>query len=129
MNLWIVLTSDQIKGDVPETSEEQMQRPTQKVKDDVSETTEEQMQIPTQKVKGDVPETIEEKMQGPMQKLKGEGDLRLNIMESDTKEAAVLDLEELIVRIQWLKGMLAQDESNSSEKSSWKYVDYRPSSM
>lgn len=115
-----------MKGDVPETTEEQMQKPTQKVKGDVSETTEEQR--PTQKVKGDVPETTEEQMQGPMQKLKGDGDLRLNIMESETTEAAFLDLEELIVRIQWLKGMLTEDESNSLVKSSWKYVDYRPSS-
>ncbi|KAL0742375.1 hypothetical protein Bca4012_083888 [Brassica carinata] len=41
-----------------------------------------------------------------MQQVKGSGEIRLNIDESDSIEAAVYDLEELIVRIQWIKKML-----------------------
>ncbi|CAN8302204.1 unnamed protein product [Cochlearia groenlandica] len=59
--------------------------------------------------------------------LNGEGQLQLNIMESDSIEAAVYDLEELIVRIEWIKDMLSPDGGGGSE-SSWKYEDHRPSS-
>ncbi|CAN8255304.1 unnamed protein product [Cochlearia groenlandica] len=59
--------------------------------------------------------------------LKGEGELRLNIMESDSIEAAIYDLEELIVRIEWIKDMLSPDGERGSE-SSWIYEDHRPSS-
>ncbi|CAF1699357.1 BnaC03g15670D [Brassica napus] len=60
-----------------------------------------------------------------MQQKKGRGEIRLNIEESDSVEAAVYDLEELIVRIEWIKKMLSPDVG---EGSTWKYQDYRPSS-
>lgn len=63
-------------------------------------------------------EPREEKKQRHTEKLKKDGALQLNIMESESVEAAVLDLEELIVRFEWMKGILAPD---SSEKSSWIY--------
>lgn len=88
-----------------------------------AESMEEEKQRPSDEVSG--AEYRDEEKQRPTEKLKSDGDLRLNIMESESLEAAVLDLEELIVRFEWMKGMLAP---TSSEKSSWVYVDYRPSS-
>ncbi|KAG7533059.1 Agenet domain plant type [Arabidopsis thaliana x Arabidopsis arenosa] len=70
-------------------------------------------------------EPRKEEKQRHTEKLKKDGALQLNIMESESVEAAVLDLEELIVRFEWMKGILAPD---SSEKSSWIYEPYRPSS-
>ncbi|KAF8116766.1 hypothetical protein N665_0014s0030 [Sinapis alba] len=67
----------------------------------------------------------QQKTEGDMQQVKGNGEIRLNIDESDSIEAAVYDLEELIVRIKWIKKMLSPDVG---EGSTWKYQDYRPSS-
>lgn len=73
--------------------------------------------------------TREEEKQRSTEILKGgNGDLALNIMESESIEAAVMDLEEIIVRIEWLKGLLPLDVPNSSQHSSWRYEDYLPSS-
>lgn len=70
-------------------------------------------------------ETREEEKVKPTKKLVGdEEDLALNIMESESIEAAVMDLEEIVVRIEWIKGML----SLNSENSTWIYEDYHPSS-
>ncbi|CAN8287650.1 unnamed protein product [Cochlearia groenlandica] len=73
-------------------------------------------------------ETREEQVQGTARESKGDGAMKLNIMVSETKEAAVNDLEECIVRIEWIKGMLSQAADSFSETSSWKYEDYAPSS-
>lgn len=71
-------------------------------------------------------ETREEEKVKPTKKLVGdEEDLALNIMESESIEAAVMDLEEIVVRIEWIKGML----SLNSENSTWIYQDYHPSSQ
>lgn len=108
------VTSDQVSGD--ESREEEMQRPTCDVTLDQmsgAESREEETQRSTEKLKEET------------QNLKGDGDLRLNIMESESIEAAFLDLEELIVRFEWLKDKLTPDPS---EKSSWKYEDYCQSS-
>ncbi|KAL1206452.1 hypothetical protein V5N11_020815 [Cardamine amara subsp. amara] len=113
------VTSDEMSGD--ESREEETQRPTcDGTSDQVmsgAESTEEETQRSTEK--------LEEETQIPTQNFKGHGDLRLNIMESESIEAAVLDMEELIVRFEWLKDKL---NPNSSEKSSWKYEDYCQSS-
>ncbi|KAL0710355.1 hypothetical protein Bca4012_017333 [Brassica carinata] len=66
-----------------------------------------------------------QKTERDMQQVKGSGEIQLNIDESDSVEAAVHDLEELIVRIEWIKKMLSPDVG---EGSTWKYQDYRPSS-
>ncbi|KAL1198317.1 hypothetical protein V5N11_026847 [Cardamine amara subsp. amara] len=58
------------------------------------------------------------------QEVKSNGGLKLNIMESDSIEAAVLDIEELIVRIKWLKRKLNPDVGESC----WKYEDHIASS-
>lgn len=48
-------------------------------------------------------------------------------MKSDTIDAPVKDLEECIVRIEWLKSMLRPDVGEGA-KSHWRYEDYRPPS-
>ncbi|ESQ43319.1 hypothetical protein EUTSA_v10014347mg [Eutrema salsugineum] len=45
------------------------------------------------------------------------GDIRLNIMESDSIEAPIYDLEELIVRIEWIKSMDFHRRRNFVEES------------
>ncbi|KAJ0261759.1 Aproteint domain-containing protein [Hirschfeldia incana] len=67
----------------------------------------------------------EQKTEVDMQQVGGIGEIRQNIDESDSIEAAVYDLEELIVRMEWIKSMLSADVG---EGSTWKYKDYRPSS-
>ncbi|KAL0673607.1 hypothetical protein Bca4012_001588 [Brassica carinata] len=66
-----------------------------------------------------------QRTEGDMQQKIGSGEIRLNIEESDSVEAAVCDLEELIIRIEWIKKMLSPDVG---EGSTWIYQDYRPSS-
>ncbi|KAL0793616.1 hypothetical protein Bca101_064993 [Brassica carinata] len=69
-------------------------------------------------------ETREEEKLRSAKKLVGDEGLVLNIMESESIEAAVMDLEEQVVRIEWIKGML----SLNSENSTWIYEDYPPPS-
>ncbi|XP_023633605.1 uncharacterized protein LOC17875216 isoform X2 [Capsella rubella] len=75
----------------------------------------------------DVCETEEEQTKNDTQEDKGDGSLKLNIMESDSIEAPILDLEELIVRLGWLKAKLNPDLGEGA-KTYWKYEDHRPSS-
>ncbi|KAF8049386.1 hypothetical protein N665_2222s0001 [Sinapis alba] len=71
-------------------------------------------------------EEEEEKLR-TTKKLVGDEDLVLNIMESESIEAAVMDLEEQVVRIEWIKGMLSLNVP-TSEYSTWIYEDYPPPS-
>lgn len=83
------------------------------------------MKLPNEdQVKGADEETREEEKLRPAKKLVGDEDLALNIMESESIEAAVMDLEEQIVRIEWIKGMLLLNSDNST----WIYEDYPPPS-
>lgn len=66
-----------------------------------------------------------QKTEGAMQILTGNEGFRLNITESDSVDAAAFDLEELIVRIEWLKRLLTPDVGDGSY---WEYEDYCPSS-
>ncbi|CAH8360778.1 unnamed protein product [Eruca vesicaria subsp. sativa] len=76
------------------------------------------MKLPSEdQVKGDE-ETREEGKVRVTKKLVGEEGLVLNIMESESIEAAVMDLEEQVVRIEWIKGMLSLNVPNS-ETSTW----------
>lgn len=83
------------------------------------ETREEEKQRPTKKLAVE-----EEEKLRPTKKLVGDEDLALNIMESESIEAAVMDLEEQIVRIEWIKEMLLLNSDNST----WIYEDYPPPS-
>ena len=80
--------------------------------------------VTSDQVKGADEETREEEKLRPAKKLVGDEDLALNIMESESIEAAVMDLEEQIVRIEWIKGMLLLNSDNST----WIYEDYPPPS-
>ncbi|KAG7533892.1 Agenet domain plant type [Arabidopsis thaliana x Arabidopsis arenosa] len=72
-------------------------------------------------------ETAKEQTKKATKQVGGNEGLRLNIMESESIEAAVMDIEELIVRLDWLKGKLKPDVGEGA-KPYWKYEDYRPSS-
>lgn len=66
---------------------------------------------------------------GSMKKLKTGGSIPLNIMFSDSLHAAILDLEELANKVQWLKDILEFGIPLSNDvKPPWKFVDHRASS-
>lgn len=46
----------------------------------------------------------------------------LNIMHEDTLEAAVLDLEELVNKVKWIKTILHTRQSPSNHAPSWKFT-------
>lgn len=64
-----------------------------------------------------------QKTERAMEILTGNEGFRLNIMESGSIDAAAFDLEELIVRIEWLKRLLTPDVGDGSY---WEYEDYCP---
>ncbi|KAF8116767.1 hypothetical protein N665_0014s0031 [Sinapis alba] len=91
---------DYVTLDVCQTGKEQTERAKrQRTERDTQQKTERDMQ---------------QKTEGDMQQVKGSGEIRLNIDESDSVEAAVCDLEELIVRIGWIKKMLSPDVGEGS---------------
>ncbi|GAV85725.1 hypothetical protein CFOL_v3_29159, partial [Cephalotus follicularis] len=66
---------------------------------------------------------------GSLKKTKTDESISLNCMHSDTIEAAILDLEELVSRVQWIKGILDFGmHSSNTVQSSWKFVEHRASS-
>ncbi|XP_019087232.1 PREDICTED: uncharacterized protein LOC104725214 [Camelina sativa] len=113
------VTLNEVSG--AESMEDEKQGPSDEVSG--AESMEDEKQGPSDEVSG--AESKDEEKQRATEKVISDGDLRLNIMESESVEAAVMDLEELIVRFEWLKGKLGP---KSSEKASWVYEDYRPSS-
>ncbi|XP_022764343.1 uncharacterized protein LOC111309594 [Durio zibethinus] len=63
-----------------------------------------------------------------LKKMKIDERICLNSTSSDTIEAAILDLEELICRVKWLKHILEFGTPLSdSMKSSWKFIEHRAS--
>ncbi|XP_039056873.1 uncharacterized protein LOC120199986 [Hibiscus syriacus] len=65
-----------------------------------------------------------------LKKKKIDGSLCLNSTYSDTIEAAVLDLEELICRVKWLQRILDFGTPlPDTSKSSWKFIEHRSSSI
>ncbi|XWS13804.1 hypothetical protein CRYUN_Cryun36dG0069900 [Craigia yunnanensis] len=66
---------------------------------------------------------------GSSKKMKIDQSICLNFTSSDTIEAAILDLEELICRVKWLKHILEFGTSLSDTlRSSWKFIEHRGSS-
>ncbi|XP_010519184.1 PREDICTED: uncharacterized protein LOC104798705 isoform X2 [Tarenaya hassleriana] len=66
---------------------------------------------------------------GARKKLKVDESLPLNIMVSNAIDAAVLDLEELVSRIKWMKSILSSNlEKSSCSTSAWVFQEYCPSS-
>lgn len=66
---------------------------------------------------------------GSLQRLRSGGSVPLNSMHSDTIEAAILDLEELAIKVKWLKSILKFGSPLSNDvRPSWKFVECRATS-
>lgn len=66
---------------------------------------------------------------GSSKKLKADGSISLNSMCSDTIEAAVMDLEELVNRAKWIRGFLELGKPLSNTvQNPWKFLEHRASS-
>lgn len=60
---------------------------------------------------------------GSLKKLKTDQSIVLNSMSSDTLEAAILDLEELVNRVKWMKGVLEIGMPlTSAMRPTWKFL-------
>ncbi|MCD9559946.1 hypothetical protein HAX54_018325 [Datura stramonium] len=66
----------------------------------------------------------------PLKKFKTSDGIQLHSMGSDSAEAAILDLEELVNKIKWLKGLLefGSPMSQAARLPSWKFVEHHTSS-
>ncbi|GKU85813.1 hypothetical protein SLEP1_g434 [Rubroshorea leprosula] len=65
---------------------------------------------------------------GHSKRIKTDEKICLNSTRSATMEAAIIDLEELISRVKWLKGILDLGTPTSdTARSSWKFQEHRPS--
>ncbi|KAF2290221.1 hypothetical protein GH714_004157 [Hevea brasiliensis] len=66
----------------------------------------------------------------PSKKLRTDSSISLNSMCSDTIEAAILDLEELVNRVKWIKNILEFGMPfPNSVQPSWKFLEHRSSSL
>ncbi|KAJ4874044.1 Agenet domain-containing protein [Raphanus sativus] len=118
---------DHVPQDVCQTGKEQTEKAKRQKTERAKKKTERAKKQTTERHTQQTTErSTQQKTEGDMQQqVEGIGEIRQNIDESDSVEAAVYDLEELIVRIEWIKKMLSPDVG---EGSTWKYQDYRPSS-
>ncbi|XP_020533259.1 uncharacterized protein LOC105629694 isoform X2 [Jatropha curcas] len=67
---------------------------------------------------------------GPPKKMKTDGSISLNSMCSDTIDAKLLDLEELVNRVKWIKDIFEFGlPLPNSVRPSWKFVEHRASSL
>lgn len=59
-------------------------------------------------------------------KMGNDGCIALNSMHSDTLEAAILDLEELVNKVKWVKGILEQGNPlPNALQPAWKFLEHR----
>ncbi|PHT49534.1 hypothetical protein CQW23_09281 [Capsicum baccatum] len=63
----------------------------------------------------------------PFKKCRTSDQNQLHSMGSDTTEAAIMDLEELVSKIKWLKGLLEFGRPRVAKRS-WKFVEHHTSS-
>ena len=62
---------------------------------------------------------------GSSRKMGTDGGVALNSMYSDSLEAAILDLEELVNKVKWVKGILEHGISlPNALQPSWKFLEY-----
>lgn len=67
---------------------------------------------------------------GSSKKTRTDGSICLNSTCCDTIEAAILDLEELVNRVKWIKRILEVGlPLSNSVQPSWKFLEHRASSM
>lgn len=65
----------------------------------------------------------------PFKKFRTNDGIQLHSMGSDSTEAAILDLEELVNKIKWLKGLLEfRGTVSNAPRPSWKFVEHHTSS-
>lgn len=66
---------------------------------------------------------------GSSKKIKADGNISLDSMCSDTLEVAVMDLEELVNRVKWIRGLLefGKPVSNTMQNA-WEFLEHRASS-
>lgn len=62
---------------------------------------------------------------GSSKKTRIDGNIPLNLMCSDTIEAAIVDLEELVNRVKWMKGILQTEMPLSNVRPPWKFLEHR----
>ncbi|XP_031275034.1 uncharacterized protein LOC116142434 isoform X1 [Pistacia vera] len=67
---------------------------------------------------------------GSSKKARNDGTIPLNSLCSDTIEAAILDLEELVNRVKWIKGILQMRNNPplNALRPSWKFLEHCSSS-
>lgn len=66
----------------------------------------------------------------PTKRLRAGGSIPLNSMQTDTLEATFLDLEELVNKVKWLKGILQYGTSlSNARRPEWKFLEHRGSSL
>lgn len=66
---------------------------------------------------------------GSAKKMRTGGNISLNSMRSDTIEAPVMDLEELVNKVKWLKGILESGVPlPKTRRPPWKFVEHHGSS-
>lgn len=67
---------------------------------------------------------------GSPKKARDDGSIPLNSLFDDTIEAAILDLEELVNRVKWIKGILhVGNYPPLYTRPSWKFLKHRSSSL
>ncbi|KAJ8768378.1 hypothetical protein K2173_021531 [Erythroxylum novogranatense] len=64
----------------------------------------------------------------PSKKTRTSVSIFLNSRCSDSMEAAILDLEELVNKVKWIKGILEFGSSSKNMQPSWKFLEHRPES-
>lgn len=66
---------------------------------------------------------------GSAKKIRTGGNISLNSMRSDTIEAPIIDLEELVNKVKWLKGILESGVPfPNARRPPWKFVEHHGSS-
>uniref|UniRef100_A0A2P2K9F9 Uncharacterized protein n=2 Tax=Rhizophora mucronata TaxID=61149 RepID=A0A2P2K9F9_RHIMU len=64
---------------------------------------------------------------GPLKKMRTIGSITLDSVCADTMETAIVDLEELVNKVKWIKGILESGMlSSDNVKSSWRFLEHRP---
>lgn len=67
---------------------------------------------------------------GSAKKMRTGGTISLNSMRSDTIEAPIMDLEELVNKVKWLKGILESGVPlPNARRPPWKFVEHHGSSV
>ncbi|PON57022.1 hypothetical protein PanWU01x14_177520 [Parasponia andersonii] len=64
---------------------------------------------------------------GSSKKMRTDGNIPLKLTCSDTMEAAIVGLEDLVNRVKWMKGILQTGMPLSNIRLPWKFLEHRAS--